>query len=298
MKNLTKFLVLIIGMTSLVTMAQNADSVIVIYKNQKTIIPVPAYKSQSSISYSDSIRVVEIGVSQRKPGDISLFPQHPYDILAIEKRKSNSKWFSQIEVGYLKGFTEFENEYSFTLYDVSIPITQTFNNRMTDAQGYQIRLLLHEREYYFDKKKSFTSGFIGGYSQSFLQVNQIYTYHDTTNNPPIVTETNFDFRINSLQFMYKMGLNYQITTWKLPARISFGNYLGFSITRIKDKNDKFHPSYSHINTTLLQPYLGLEISKIGILFSADLNVPKNIHYILFDNDIGGNIAISLTYRIF
>ncbi|MFZ4726881.1 MAG: hypothetical protein ACOYMD_15715, partial [Paludibacter sp.] len=69
MKNLTKFLVLIIGMTSFVTMAQNADSVIVIYGNQKTIIPLPAFGSQTSVSYGDTNKVVEIGVWLRKPGE-------------------------------------------------------------------------------------------------------------------------------------------------------------------------------------------------------------------------------------
>jgi hypothetical protein len=98
--------------------------------------------------------------------------------------------------------------------------------------------------------------------------------------------------------MYQFGISYHISTWKLPVKINMGNYLGFSVTRIIDKNDKMHPGYSHINTTLLQPYLGLEISKIGVLLSADLNVPQSSHNILIENDKGRSICLSLTYRIF
>lgn len=298
MNKLSKMFLFILGIISSTTIAQNADSIIVIYKNQQTILPVPAYKSQSSISYSDSIRIIEIGVSQRKPEDASLFPQHAPDFLTTGKHRSTSKWFSQIEAGYIKGFSEYEDESSFTRYDISIPATLTTHSTLNDLYGYQIRLLLHEREYYLDRKKSFVSGFIIGYGQNFLRGKQIFTYDDTTDYPPYITEKNYKFRVNSIQFMYKFGLSYQITSWKLPAKMLLGNYLGFSVVRIIDKNDKLIPGYSHINSTLLQPYLGLEISKIGILFSVDFNVPNNKHNIVFDKDIGGNIGLSLTYNIF
>ena len=297
MEKLSIILMWIIGMTASMAVAQNADSVIVIYKNQQTIIPVPRYKSQSSISYSDSNQVIEVGVARRKPGDISLFPQYNSDMLTRAKHRTTSKWFSQIEAGYIKGNTEYENEYSTTTSGVSIPRTYTTYTSMTDLKGYQVSLLLHEKEYYFDNKKSFLSGFAVRFSQKFLRAKQIYAYDDTINYPPYRSEEDFNFKINSFQFMYKIGINYYITSWKLPAKISIGNYMGFSIARMINKNDKYRPGYSHINSTLLQPYLGLEISKIGVMFSADLNVPHNLHTILFDNDIGGNIALSLTYRI-
>ena len=298
MEKLTIIFMLIIGMTASIAMAQNADSVIVIYKNQQTIIPVPKYKNQSSIGYSDTNEVIEVGVSRRKPGDVSLFPQYNSEMLTKGKRRSTSKWFSQIEAGYMIGNTEYENEYSTTTTGVSDPRTYTTYTSMTDLKGYQVRLLLHEKEYYFDNKKSFLSGFVFGFSQKFLQAKQIYTFDDTINYPPYQYQEDFDFKINSFQFMYKIGLSYYLESLKLPSKISIGNYMGFSITRMIDKNNQYRPGNSHINSTLLQPYLGVEISKIGIMLSADLNVPNNLHNILLNNDIGGNICISLTYNLF
>jgi hypothetical protein len=298
MQKLSIMFMLIIGMSASIVMSQNADSVIVIFKNQQTIIPVPKYKNQSSISYTDSIQVIEVGISRRKPEDISLFPQFNTEMLTTKKHKSISKWFSQVGAGYIQGNTDYENEYAFTRFDVSIPSTLTTYTSMTDLNGYQIRLLVHEKEYYLDNKKSFLSGFVLGFSQNFLQAKQIFTYDDTTDFPPYVTEEDYDFKINSFQFMYQFGMSYYLSSWKLPTKINIGNYMGFSITRIIDKNYTYRSNYSHINSTLLQPYLGMEISKIGILFSVDLNVPHNSHNILFDNDIGGNICLSLTYSIF
>lgn len=290
-------ILLILGVTSLGAMAQKADSVIVIYRNQKTVIPVPAYKSQSSISYSDSTRIIEIGVSQRKPGDMSIFPQKPNDLLTVNKHKSTSKWFLQLEAGYVKGFTETDNEYVTMHSDVSPPSTLITRTHMTNSDGYQIRLHLQEKEFFLDNKKSFVSGFLLGFSQNYLQANQIYEYKQGDYQPQ-QTEKSFDFIINSFQFMYQFGIRYHITAWKLPAKINLGNNLGFSVTKIFDKNDKMRTSYSHINTTLLQPYLGLEISKIGILFAADLNVPQKSQSILTENDMGRSIALSITYSLF
>lgn len=298
MKELSRLLLLIIGMTAATAMAQKADSVIVIYKNQQTIIPVPVYKSQSSVSYSDSIKVIEIGVSHRKPGDISLFPQNPYDNLTIEKHKSTSKWFSQIEAGYIIGFTENEDEFITMHTDVSPPSSYVTHTHMSDSKGYQLRLLLHEKEYFLDKKKSFVSGFELGFSQTFLDARRTIRYDTSFGALPNASEVLYKFRINNFQVMYRFGISYYITKWEVPARINIGNCLGFSVTKIIDKNDKIHQSYSHINTTLLQPYLGFEISKIGVLLSADLNVPQSSHNILIENDKGRNICLSLTYRIF
>lgn len=290
-------ILLILGVTSLGVKAQKADSVIVIYRNQKTVIPVPAYKSQSSISYSDSTRIIEIGVSQRKPGDISIFPQRPNDLSTVDKHKSTSKWFLQLEAGYVKGFTETDNEYVTMHSDVNPPSTLITRTHMTNCDGYQIRLHLQEKEFLLDKKKSFVSGFLLGFSQNFLEAKQIYEYIQG-NFPPYLTEQNFDFNINSFHFMYQFGIRYHVTAWKLPVKINVGNNLGFSVTRIIDKNDKMQTSYSHLNTTLLQPYLGMEISKIGILFAADMNVPHKSQSILTENDMGRSIALSITYSLF
>ena len=76
MKSITYPLLLIFGLTSISLMAQKADSVVVIYDTQKTIIPVPTFGSQTTIKLADSIEIIEIGVSRRKPNDNFVRPKN------------------------------------------------------------------------------------------------------------------------------------------------------------------------------------------------------------------------------
>ena len=69
MKTLRSLFVLMISMSALLANAQQADSVIVIYDNQKTVIPVPAFGSQTTVKMADSIQIIEIGVLRRRAGE-------------------------------------------------------------------------------------------------------------------------------------------------------------------------------------------------------------------------------------
>ena len=297
MKNLTKFLVLIIGLSAFTTVAQNADSVIVIYGNQKTIIPLPEFGSQTSVSYADTNKVVEIGVWLRKPGEISQFSQSLSNNLTSAKPKNTSKWCSQVEGGYIIGFTESDGKVISTYYVNNALVTSKNHITLNNRKGYQIRLSIHETERYYNKNHSFISGFKLGFAQSLLQANNFITLSDSTGNLINSFDNNYKFTINSFQFLYQFGFSYHFTTGKLPARINIGNCLGFSHTRAGDKNESPPSHNSFLYATLLQPYLGLEIGKIGVLFSADLNVPNNHYYILY-NDLGRSISLSVMYRIF
>jgi hypothetical protein len=294
MKNLTKFLVLIIGMTSFVTMAQNADSVIVIYGNQKTIIPLPAFGSQTSVSYADTNKVVEIGVWLRKPGETSPFSQLYSNDVNSGKSKSKSKWFSQVEAGYIKGFTSGSGTYGTNYSTNGLPVTLTENYSVSDSKGYQIRLSVLEGDFYLSKKSSIISGFKLGFSQSYLDGQSFFILNDSSGNLISATENNYEFRMNSFQFLYQFGYSYHFNAGKLLARINIGNSMGILRTNTKTNNML---SNGLLYASLLQPYLGIEIWKIGILFSADFAVPYNRYYILRSN-LDGSIGVALTYRIF
>lgn len=294
MKNLTKYLVLIIGMTSFVTIAQNADSVIVIYRNQKTIIPVPAYKSQTSISYSDSTTVIEIGLAQRKPGDIPLFPQYNY--LSDEKPANTSKWFSQVEAGFVFGYKD--DYYNKTLPGNSNEDPYKFSQDFyfNNWTGYQIRLQLHEKERYFNGNYSFVTGLKLGYTQSFIPVKSNITEQDSLNYTLDSYDNSFQLKVNTIHFFYQFGISYYFKTGKMPARVNLGNGVGFSAANIKGATNLISEE-SFLTTAILQPFLGLEIGKIGVMGSVGFNVP-HIGYYKRDNDFGPSLAISLTYRIF
>lgn len=296
MKKLIRMVLLIIGMTASATMAQKADSVIVIYKNQKTIIPVPAYKSQSSISYSDSTRVIEIGVAQRKPGDISLFPQYTSTDLTNEKPANTSKWFSQVEAGFVFGYKE--DYYNKTIPGNSNGVPYKFSQDFyfNNWTGYQIRLQLHEKERYFNRNYSFVTGVKLGYTQSFIPVKSNMTEQDSLNYTLDSYDNSFQLKVNTIHFLYQFGISYNFKTGKLPARINLGNCVGFSVANIKGTTNLISEE-SFLSTVILQPFLGLEIGKVGAMASLGFNVP-HIGYYKRDNDFGPSLAFSITYRIF
>ncbi len=295
MKNLHKFLVLVIGLSAFTSVAQKADSVIVIYENQKTVIPLPTFGSQTSVNYSDTNKVVEIGVWLRKPGETSPFSQLYSNDVNSGKSKNKSKWFSEVEAGYIKGFTSGSGTYGTNYTTNGLPVTLTENFSVSDSRGYQIRLSVLEGEFYLSKKSSIISGFKLGFSQSYLDGQSFSVLNDSSGNLISATQNNYKFRINSFQFLYQFGYSYHFNLGKLPARINVGNSMG--ILRTNKRTNNLQSNGGGLYASLLQPYLGMEIWKIGILFSADFAVPYNSYYILHSN-LDGNISIALTYRIF
>jgi len=295
MKNLNKFLVLIIGLSSFTSMAQKADSVIVIYDNQKTIIPLPTFGSQTSVSYADTNKVLEIGVWLRKPGENSPFSQLYSNDVNSGKSKSKSKWFSEVEAGYIKGFTSSRGEWISSSTIGTPPTTLTDTNSRSDRKGYQVRLSVLEGEYFLNKKSSIISGFKLGFSQSNMQAHSYGNVSDSAGNVLDSFDNNYDFRINSFQFLYQFGYSFHFNAGKLPARINVGNSMGILRTSTRTNNQE--PYVGILYASLLQPYLGIEIWKMGLLFSTDFALPNN-NYRIFRDDLGSNISIALTYRIF
>jgi len=298
MKLTRKLLTLIFGLTAITALAQNADSVIVIYDNQKSIIPLPAFGGQTSVSYADSNKVVEIGVWVRKPGEHSPFLQLQSNDVATRNPNTKSKWFSQVEAGYIKGFTSSHGEWtssSTSSINGYPPFTHADTNSRSDRNGYQARLSVLEGEFYLNHYSSIISGLKLGFSQSFLQAHSYGTVSDSSGNNILSFDGNYKFKINSFQFLYQFGYSFHFNAGKLPARINIGNSMGILKTKTRTKNQGSRGGLFY--ASLLQPYLGMEIWKIGMLFSADFAMPNNRYPILNDN-LGGNISIALTYRIF
>jgi hypothetical protein len=305
MKNLNKFLVLIIGLSAFTTVAQNADSVIVIFENQKSVVPLPAFGSQTSVSYADSNKVVEIGVWLRKPGEISTFEQFLSNGLTVATPKKKSKWFSQIEAGYALEIAKTDGERT---YHIDIDTTHYYyaeNYSLSNGNGYKLTLSLYEKEIQINKKYTFTSGFKFGYEQYFFKAKSTLTESDVFGNLISSNDSIFNLKANTFNLLYNFGFSYHFKIKEMPSRINIGNCLGF--TTMNFKGDRYSRGGGVLYLTLLQPYLGVEIGKIGVLFSANFRVPSGQDYIPFPLtpryaggflDRRSSVAFSLTYRIF
>jgi hypothetical protein len=306
MKNLSKFLVLIIGLSAFRAAAQNADSVIVIYDNQKTIVPLPAFGSQTSVSYADTNKVVEIGVWLRKPGEISPFSQFLADGLTVAKPKKKSKWFSQVQAGYSLEFAKAEGER--TRYrDVDKTSYTTEQYSLSNGNGYQLMLSVYEKENQINKKYTFSSGFNFGYEQYFFNAKSFLTERDASGNQIMSQDSICNIKQASFNLLYNFGISYHFKIKEMPSRINLGNCLGITTMNLKIGEYKF--GSGRLYFTFLQPYLGIEIGKVGVLFSADFHAPdvQDFPYPIIrygaDNSnriigLRGSVAFSVTYRIF
>ena len=304
MKKVSRLLLLIIGMTAAAAMAQKADSVIVIYDNQKTIIPLPVFGSQTSVSYADSNKVVEIGVWLRKPDEISPFLQFSSNGLTVAKPKKKSKWFSQIEAGYALEFakTEGTRTSTYTLDTINYSVTENYS--LSNGNGYKLMLSLYEKEIQINKKYTFSSGFKFGYEKYFFKAKSFLTESDEWGNHIASNDSVFNLKANTFNLLYYFGFSQHFKIKEFPSRINFGNCLGF--TTMNFKGDQYSIGGGVLYLTLLQPYLGMEIGKMGLLFSANFRVPGQ-YYIPFpltprwipsSLERRTSLAFSFTYRIF
>ncbi|MBK6966092.1 MAG: hypothetical protein IPH20_19765 [Bacteroidales bacterium] len=275
MKTFNSLFVLMIGFSSLLANAQKADSVIVIYDNQKTVIPVPAFGSQTTVKMADSIQIIEIGVSRKRAGDKSTGMVQANDLFIpdnkTEKARKQVKWFSQIEVGYKKCFSA-ESGWGYTSYtnQDGIPVKLVYDVNMSDITGYQLRVLLRENVTMLRERISFNSGFKLGYAQSFSNAYTNDSEYDTTGNLLSDTSRFYNFRSNNFQLVYEAGFAYHFKAFKQASTISIGNSFSYSIIWVKDVNDLERGSnYLTSFTSLVHPYLGAEIGKFGFRISMD-----------------------------
>jgi hypothetical protein len=309
MKAFNNLVVLITALSSLMATAQKADSVIVIYDNQKTVIPVPAFGSQTTVKMADSVQIIEIGVLRKKAGDKSAGVVQANDQFLpdnkSEKPRKQVKWFSQIEAGYTKNFSA-ENGWGYTIYDnqEGIPIKQVFDYNMSDITGYQLRFLLRETVTMISERISANSGFKIGYAQSFSNAFTNTSEFDTTGNMLSDTSHFYNFKSNSFKIAYEVEFAYHFQAFKTASRIFIGNSFSYSITGVKDVNDELRTSsYVTSFSSLMHPFIGAEIGKFGFLISMDFGNPNRSRYFYYPgyptySGYNSTLGIGLTFRLF
>ncbi len=282
MKKIIRLLPVIFGMSIISVMAQKADSVVVIYNSQKTIIPVPEFGSQTTIKLADSIEIIEIGVSRRKPFDNSITQQIA---LTPDKPIKKVKWFSQIDAGYTVGFATHKNNGQLIFNSQN---TQNHFN-MDNFNGYKINLSVFEKERIINNKYSYISGFKTGFTEDFRK----------GKNPPIISDTlnehyyygYFPITFSRIPLLFPFGFRYHFNLEKSAVIINMGANIGFSIDFMNRSMDSFR-----FGPPFLQPYLGMEIGKIGLLMTSEFKSSRNI--IPYSTNPGVTQGLALTYRFF
>lgn len=282
--------------------AQQSDSLTILYKSQKTIIPVPERGSQTTIGFSDSSKMVEVGVWTRKAGETVSLPQLSKIYNGEETVKNKSKWFSMIEAGYMLEFTHVSGSKITKNYLLNSSswynlLEKSYN--MSDRRGFQFKLSVMENEFVLSDNHSIYTGFKFGYSKSYLHAKIYSSVLDSTYKLIDFSYSDEQVKISSFQYLFQIGFLYKYHIGKVPAKLNIGNSLGFIKLNI---NSRIYYSYSYssryIYTSLLQPYIGFEFGKTGILFSADLNVRNRNKYMMEEIPFRSIYGITLTYRFF
>jgi hypothetical protein len=310
MKTLNSLFVLIIALSSLMATAQKADSVIVIYDNQKTVIPVPAFGSQTTIKMADSIQIIEIGVLRRRAGENFSGTVYSKDQFTLnnksETAKKQVKWFSQIQAGYTKNFSA-EKGWGYTIQtnQDGIPLEkEVYDINISDITGYQFRFLLRENVTMLNKRFSFNSGFKIGFAQTFSNAFVNTSVFDTIGNMLSDTSHFYNFRSNIFQLAYDAGFAYHFQAFKTASRIFIGNSFSYSISGLKDVNDESRTSgYVTDFYSLIHPYIGFEVGKFGFLTSMDFGNPNRYRYFYYpglpiNTSYRSTLTTSLTFRLF
>ncbi len=271
MKAISIILSLIIGITS-ATMAQEADSIVITFDNQHTTIPLPAFGKQTTIKMADSIQMIEISVSRRGISDISKLALYPANTGNSQKTKVKAKWFSQVEAGYTLSVPYY---YS--------PTSSSYAYREGGIlQGYKIGLSVREKTRHINNKTAFITGFKLEYEQSFRNVDV-----QVTGDSPV-------YRSSFYQMIFPFAGKRQITAFGLPAYVSYGANFIFGYSFITRKNDFNTESIYDNGLLFLEPFLGIEFSKVGFRIASSRNLAPDMS---FYNPVKAVNSISLTYRI-
>lgn len=283
MKMGNKFLLILLGLTSLSAIAQKADSVIVIYDNQKTVISVPAFGSLTTVKFSDSIQEIEIGVSRQKPNENYTLRIIPNNSSIIVKPERTRKWFSQIEIGYSLGFVRSNGLY----YLIDSLDKTTYQINMDRPKGYILSLSVCDKERKLNENLSYISGFRFGFAQ----------YFRAAKPKPAINDTNVVFygydalRENHFKFLIPFAIRYHFPNSKSDALINLGANLGYLISANKRWPDDFTTLGSASAVLIINPFVELQINQFGFLFSTEFYAPGT-------DIMKSSMGFSLTYRFY
>lgn len=269
MKTRNKFLILIFGVLSYNAQAQRADSIIIFYDNQKTVVPVPAFGNRTAVKYTDSADIIEFAISRWNPkvNSIRTETNEP----ANRKANQVTSWFAQYEAGYIKNFNtgysyiSFYNENYFYAFE-------EYNN----SQGFRLGLSVYEKA---RKHNSLVTGFNFGYcyllgpvSESFstIDTSSRHVYYDTARLDKMVVGA--PLIIQRLQFLFPFEYRYKPQTAKPFTCLRFGANIGLSFDLYKVGNYGNVQSFKagSENTAIFQPYAIMEIGRAGFRTAFDL----------------------------
>jgi len=297
MKNLLGLLALASFFSTLKISAQEIDSVVMIYDNQRTIIPVPEFGKQITIKMTDSTQIIEFGVVKRKLTDVTLQQQHSPDNDLSNSPKTKTKRFSQIEAGFtLDLVPSYLVDYANHSY-----LNKIVHYNTDNITGYKLGLSLQEKENYFNSRYSFFRGFKIGFAQSIRSAKDKPLVQDTLDHVFIGYEA---MRQSHFQILFPFALMYNFNAGSQKGRLFIGANLGTSIDFVTAKYTYEGITRYEGSPLLIQPNIGIEIGKIGILASSCFTFYPN--YMLSPDNIfledyirtKTSFGLSLTYRFF
>ena len=265
------------------TTAQEADSIVVTYDNQHITIAMPEFGKKTTIKMADSIQIIEFDVSRRKLTDLPQSALFSTQNSSSEKSLKKTKWFSQAEAGYVIGFVG----------KTSHPSEYHVNN--DPLQGFRLGLSVFDQENLINKSFSYNFGFKFGVETHFrTETPNTDNWYDTINQ---IAHTYIDYdpyTITRLQLLIPVGMRYSMLPGKFISKINFGANIGtaLNIFTFRDDDEKFKNSTA-LSPVILQPYLGIEHGKMGLLSTINFElVNSNMAEIKY------SVGISLTYRFF
>jgi len=272
-------------------MAQDADSIVVIYNNQPTTISMPALGKKTTIKMADSVQIIEIDISRRKLTDLPYSALYSAKNTSSEKSLIKKKWFSEVEAGYVIGFV---NKNRFPLY-TSSSSRNVYHINNDPLPGFSLGLSVFDREQIFKSKLSYNIGFKFGIVNQFrIQKPKTELPFDTINQLYNVYIDYDPFTITSLQLLIPVGLRYSFGSGKAISKISFGANFGtaFNIETYRGDDGNLR-NYTSLTPVVLQPYFGMEFGKFGLL--STLAIPMTNGSVA---EIKYSLGFSMTYSFF
>lgn len=289
MRAVSMFIFLMVWIAN-IAIAQKADSIVVKYNNQEISIPVPAFGKQTTIKMADTVQMIEIGVSRRKISEIKQLAQFPSSAVTAEKPLKGIKWLSQAEAGYIISFI---NKDRFPFYNTNPNFVDHINN--DPLQGFNLGLSVLDRERILKNKLSYNIGLKFGFVEQFRAdkpKNEIP--YDTINQVHHMYIDYDPYAITSLQLLMPVGIRYSFSSGKAISKICFGANIGTSFNIQTWRGDDGNlRNYTSLTPVVLQPYFGIEFSKIGLLSS--LAIPMTNGSVA---EIKYSLGFSMTYRFF
>jgi len=160
--------------------------------------------------------------------------------------------------------------------------------------GLKLVLSVFYREGIINDNLSYNIGFKIGIANHF-RVQKPKTEIDDTINQIHNIYIDYDpYTITRLQLLIPVGMRYTLSSGKAISKISFGTNLGtsYNIMTFKSDDGNIRNSKS-LSPVVLQPYLGFEYGKIGLLSTLDIEMLNgNLLEIKY------SLGFSLTYRFF